>query len=296
MNSQILITGRNSYIGTYLKTYLAGNDSCIIDMISLRNEEWKDVDFGKYDVIFHAAGIAHADMPKRNSSEYNHIKQLYNSVNCDLTIEIAKKAKREGVKHFIFMSSIIVYGDSARVGSKKVISEATEPCPSSFYGESKLQAEEGILSLQTENFHVAVIRSPMVYGKGSKGNYARLSKISRLCPIFPDIDNERSMIHIDNLCELVRLLISESAYGIYCPQNREYVKTARLVELVAKLYGMRIYRVKTFNILIRLLGKHFEFINKIFGNLVYDKELSNYHNYDYCIRNFEESVRLTEGK
>ena len=132
-------------------------------------------------------------------------EDLYYRVNRDLAIEVAKKAKAEGVKQFVFMSSIIVYGDSS--SNRRVITRETVPTPSNDYGRSKLQAEQGITPLESDSFKVVILRSPMVYGKGSKGNYSKLAKLAKKLSIFPDIDNERSMIHIDNLCEFVRLMI-----------------------------------------------------------------------------------------
>src|SRR5699024_12036773 len=123
----------------------------------------------------------------------------YYEVNRDLTIETAKKVKSEGVKQFIFLSIIIVYGEN--IDNKGIITKDTLPEPSNFYGNSKLQAEKGIEPLDDSDFNVAILRPPMIYGKGSKGNYPKLSKAAQKLPIFPDMDNQRSMLHIDNLSE-----------------------------------------------------------------------------------------------
>lgn len=164
-----------------------------------------------YDVVFHVAGIAHVSSDPK-------MEDLYYKVNRDLTIETAKKAKAEGVKQFIFMSSIIVYGDSS--SSKRVIDANTVPAPSNFYGNSKLQAEQGIKDLEADNFKIVVLRPPMIYGKGSKGNYPRLANISTKLPVFPDIDNERSMLHIDNLCEFIKVMIDYEEAGLFFPRTR----------------------------------------------------------------------------
>lgn len=128
--------------------------------------------------MFHAAGIAHVSSDPK-------MEEIYYNVNCDLTIETAKKAKADGVKQFIFMSSIIVYGDSN--GKKIVIDENTIPMPSNFYGNSKLQAEKGLKPLGSDNFKVAILRPPMIYGKGSKGNYPKLAKVAQKLPFFPTL-------------------------------------------------------------------------------------------------------------
>src|SRR5690606_3154181 len=105
---------------------------------------------------------------------------------------------------------------------------------------SKLEAEHGILPLKDKNFKIAIIRAPMIYGKDSKGNYPKLAKIAKKIPVFPDYENKRSMIHIDNLCEFIRLLVDYVECGIFFPQNDNYVKTSDMVRLIAKVHGNKI--------------------------------------------------------
>lgn len=282
---KILVTGTNSYIGNSLSSWLARypDDYCI-DTISLRGGSWKTKTFSDYDVVFHVAGIAHV------SSDPN-MEEEYYKVNRDLTIETAEKAKRDGVKQFIFMSSIIVYGDSS--SNKRVIDRNTKPNPSNFYGDSKLQAEKGILPLDDDKFKVAVIRPPMIYGKNSKGNYPKLSKAAQKLPFFPDVDNQRSMLHIDNLCEFIRLIIIYIENGCFFPQNSEYVKTSEMVKLIAEKHGRKIRLTKFFNPILKVMNKRVETIDKVFGNLTYEKGLSQYKE-NYWVRNFEETIELTE--
>lgn len=282
---KILITGLNSYVGKSLAKWLANYpDRYSVDSISLRNDSWKEQDFSIYDVVFHVAGIAHV------SSDPN-MEEMYYKVNRDLTIETAEKAKAEGVKQFIFMSSIIVYGDSTT--DKRVIDKNTIPTPSNFYGNSKLQAEKGIKPLENENFKVVIIRPPMIYGKGSKGNYPKLAKAAQKLPIFPDIDNQRSMLHIDNLCEFIKLMIDNEENGLFFPQNREYVKTSEMINLIAEVYGKKVKLTRLFNPLLKVMGMKLGIINKVFGNLVYEKDISRYKE-DYQIRDLKKSLELSE--
>lgn len=279
---KILITGKNSYIGTSVKNWLLKTpDQYEVDTIDLRNPEWVNEDFSRYDVIFHVAGIAHVSRKKR-------MKDLYFKVNTSLTIDVATKAKVDGVRQFIFMSSIIVYGSK-----NKVIDENTLPNPDNFYGESKLLAEKGLLGLESTNFKVAIIRPPMIYGRGSKGNYRRLSKFARVFPVFPDFLNQRSMLFIDNLSELIKLVIDFSSSGTFFPQNSEFLCTSKLVKEISKISNKRIVLVKFFNPLINALLITSIF-SKIFGDLIYKIDLSKYDKMDYQIINFEDSVRLTE--
>jgi UDP-glucose 4-epimerase len=283
---KILITGVNSYVGNNLKNWLLKDPiNYVVDTISLRSEKWKDKDFSSYDSIVHVAGIAHV------STDPN-LEELYYKVNRDLTIEVAKKAKKDGVKQFIFLSSIIVYGNSDLNGG--VITKDTIPKPSNFYGESKLQAEKGINELQSENFKIVILRPPMIYGKGSKGNYPRLAKMARIIPIFPNIDNKRSMLHIDILSEFLKLMIDNEEQGLFFPQNKEYVKTSDLVKTIAEVHEHKIFFTKLFNPIIFILIKKIGFIKKVFGNLVYEKSMSKYGKGNYRIVDLKKSIELTE--
>lgn len=279
---KILITGKNSFVGTSFITWLDQYpEKYTIDSVSLRDDSWRELDFSRYDVVLHVAGIAHVSSSPK-------MKELYYKVNCDLTIETAKKAKSEGVKQFIFISSIKVYGDSVTEIDKDTI-----PNPSDYYGSSKLKAEEGIKPLEDNNFIISIIRPPMIYGKNSKGNYPKLARAAQKLPIFPNIDNQRSMIHIDNLCEFIRLIIDNRESGTFYPQNREYVKTSEMVKIIAEVYGKKIRLTKLFNPLIILTVKKIDVINKMFGNLVYKKDMSNYK-INYQIRELSETIELTE--
>jgi len=281
----ILITGKNSYIGTSLENWLMREpEKYKVDTVDMKDGSWKEKDFGSYDVVFHVAGIAHVSSDPK-------MEDLYYKVNRDLTIETAEKAKAEGVKQFVFMSSIIVYGDSS--SSKRVIDRSTVPTPSNFYGNSKLQAEEGIKHLESDDFKIVILRPPMIYGKGSKGNYPRLANMAKKIPIFPDIDNERSMLHIDNLCEFIKVMIDHEESGLYFPQNKEYVKTSELVKTIADVYGKKIWMISWMNWMIRLMFR-VGIVNKVFGNLVYEKSMSDYDKANYRIRDFRESIKLTE--
>ena len=282
---RVLITGKNSYVGTNVEKWLMKEpDKYYVESISVRGEEWKSFDFSTFDVVLHVAGIAHV-------STKNKMKELYFKVNRDLTIKIAEKAKLEGIKQFIFMSSIIVYGDVSN--NKGYIYDNTIPKPNNFYGESKLQAENSIKNLESQQFKIVIIRPPMIYGKNSKGNYKELSKLAKKMKIFPNVKNSRSMIHIDNLCEFIKLVIVDERFGLCLPQNKEYISTSELVHLIAKMSGKKIILTEIFNPIIKFLN--FGIIKKVFGDLMYDKSLSNSEKgLNYQIRDFEESIMLSE--
>lgn len=284
---KILITGTNSYIGSSFESWCSQfPDQYSIESIDMKTDSWKELSFKSYDAIFHVAGIAHV------SSDPN-LEALYYKVNRDLTIDVAKKAKSEGVKQFIFMSSIIVYGDSSVLNKKRVITVNTKPEPANFYGNSKLQAEEGIFKLQSTNFNVLALRPPMIYGKGSKGNYPKLAKMAQKLPIFPNVNNERSMLHIDNLCEFIRIVIENNEQGLFYPQNSEYVNTSELVKMISEIHGKNMILTKLFNPLLTLMGTKVGAVNKAFGSLVYEKSMSEYKE-NYRVRDLRASIVETE--
>lgn len=284
---RILITGANSYIGTSFEKWLSQwPKKYSIDTIDMVDGSWKTKDFSGYDTVFHVAGIAHVTTDPK-------MEDLYYQVNRDLTIETARKAKRDGVKQFVFMSSIIVYGDSSNINRKRVITRETIPQPANFYGKSKLQAEEGIQPLESEEFKIVVLRPPMVYGKGSKGNYPRLAQYARKLPVFPKVDNQRSMLYINNLCEFIRLLVEEEEHGLFFPQNGECVSTSEMVRLIAQIHGKNIRCTRVFNPALRIMGSFVKTINKAFGNLVYEKSMSEYKN-NYRICDLSESIIESE--
>lgn len=292
----ILITGKGSYIGESVKTYAAENyPNLKIDTIDMIDGTWRKADFSKYDCVYHVAGIAHADVGKVSDV----IKEKYYAVNTDLAIETAKKAKAEGVKQFIFMSSMIIYGESAPYGKEKVIDRYTEPHPDNFYGDSKWQADKGVRALADERFKVAVLRPPMIYGKGSKGNYLTLSKIAKKIPLFPNVNNERSMLFIDNLCEFLCNLFMAGEEGVYFPQNSEYSSTGNIVKYIKKATDRKPMLVNNMSLFVKMLsvmqGRVGKIVNKAFGSIAYDRELSNY-SFEYSFIPLEESIFRTEDQ
>ena len=288
---KILITGANSYIGTSFEKYLKqfGNEYSV-DTIDMVDGSWREKSFAGYHVVYHVAGIAHSDSGKISKEK----AELYYRVNRDLTVATAEKAKEDGVKQFIFMSSAIVYGNSAPIGKQKMITKDTPVSPANSYGDSKVQAENGIRPLQNESFNVVILRPPMIYGKGSKGNYPILAKFAKKLPLFPYVKNERSMLYIENLCEFVRLMIDNEESGTFFPQNAEYANTSEMVKMIAAAHGKKIHFVKGFGWVLKFLGLFTGLVNKAFGSLTYDKDMSEYCEI-YQLIDSQESIFRTEN-
>lgn len=296
---KVLITGAGSYIGESFKKYAEEHYSALdIETLDMLDPDWKEKDFSEFDIVYHVAGLAHADV----GSVDDDTKAKYYAVNTDLAVDVCKKAKSEGVKEFVFMSSMIVYGDSAPYGKDKIIDEHTVPKAANFYGDSKLQADVAVRSFADDSFKVLVIRPPMIYGKGSKGNYPTLAKLAKKLPVFPYVDNKRSMLHIDNLCEFLCqiMLVSDIKENatVFMPQNAEWTKTSDMVEKIADISGKKIRILKIFRPAVfigsKMPGKIGGLVNKAFGNSCYEHGLSDYEGIKYQTTSLSESVAKTE--
>lgn len=267
---KILITGADSYIGTsFEKWVLKWPDEYAVDTLDMIGDLWKEKSFAGYDAVFHVAGIAHVKETKKN-------EELYYKVNRDLAIETAQKAKKDGVKHFVFLSSMSVYGLETGV-----ITRETAPNPKSNYGKSKLQAEEGIITFAGPDFNITILRPPMVYGDGCKGNYQTLVKLAQKLIVCPNYINKRSMIHIDNLSMFVKAIIDTQSDGTYYPQNRKYVCTCDMIKKIASDNGRKIRMTRILNPAVYILKACTTIGKKAFGDLIY-KEMEAM-DYSYCV-------------
>lgn len=287
---RVLAAGRNSYIGSSFVRYAQTQhgETLVVDAVGMRDGGWREKDFAGYDAVVYAAGIAHADVEHVTEEQ----KQEYYRVNTDLTLEVARKAREAGVGQFVFLSSMIVYG------GQEYVTRETQPRPENFYGDSKWQADQGVRALAGECFRVAVLRLPMVYGAGSRGNYPVLAGMAGKLPAFPRVRNRRSMLYIENLCEFLCGLVQDGRGGVFFPQNREWVCTGRLVGEIAKCRGHRIW-VTPLLAPFAAAGKHLpgkagKLCRKAFGDSCYDLEMSEAE-WDYRVVDFGESVRRTEA-
>lgn len=288
---KLLITGAGSYVGVSVARYLSRwPERYSVDTVDMIGEGWKTADFSGFDAVLHVAGIVHQKDSKNDPAQ----KALYERVNTRLAIETAQKAKAEGVKQFLFMSSASVYGLDAPVGKIVTITADTPLRPKDNYGISKAKAEEGLQVLADDSFKLAILRPPMIYGKGCKGNYQTMAKLAKKLPVFPWVDNRRSMLYIENLAEFIRLLLEDEAEGVFCPQNNEYVNTSDMVNLIAHANGKGILLVKGLTWALKLLHPVTDIADKAFGSLCYDFAISAYPK-NYCVKSFEESVLETEA-
>ena len=288
---KILITGANSYVGQSVENHLKNwPEAYRVDTLDMIGESWREFSFQGYDAVFHVAGIVHQEKTKNDPAQ----AELYDRVNVRLAVEAAQKAKSEGVKQFVFMSSASVYGLSAPIGKVVMITKDTPLKPVDHYGISKAKAEEELNRLKGEGFCLTILRPPMIYGKGCKGNYQTMAKLAKKLPVFPYVRNQRSMLYMENLAEFVRMVIDDEAEGVYCPQNKEYTNTSDMVNLIAHANGKGILMIHGFAWALKILSRFTGIVDKAFGSLCYDFELSRYPK-DYCVKTLEESILETES-
>lgn len=281
---KILIIGQNSYLGKSFANHLKNHDLPYeVSAISAKSGEWENFDFSGYDSVVMFSGIAHRKEKKGD-------EQLYFCTNADLAEKLCKRAKASGgVKQFVYLSSMSVYGISTGI-----ITKNTPEKPATLYGKSKLSGEKLIFAMQSDDFAVCAVRAPMVYGANCTGNYKRLSALTKKLPFVPDFENKRSMIYVENLCEHLRILCENRFGGVFCPQNSEYVGTTALMSEIAKCSGKNIVKTKLFNPLIKLFVRVVPTVNKMFGSLMYEKSMSQIEGCDYNIVGFEQSIALSE--
>ena len=288
---KILVIGEKSFVGDSFIEYIRKNytDDYIVNNVSSLQDAWKEVDFGGYDAVYNVAGLAHVRAKK-------NMEELYYRVNRDMPVEICKKAKKDGCKQFVHMSSMIIYGEMSRVGVTNVIRDPSKTAPTNFYGDSKLQADRLLSQLAAEDFKVAIIRPPLIYSQNARDNFPRLMKLAKKLPFFPSLKNEQSMLYVYNLAELIRLIIEHHDGGFFYPQNREYTSTSAMVKSFADHFGNKMAVVGIFNPFLKLASFFVPFVNKAFGNLCYDTSLSGHYDWAYCKYSLEDSIRRTAKK
>ncbi|MGE6513580.1 NAD-dependent epimerase/dehydratase family protein [Lysinibacillus sphaericus] len=276
----VTITGENGYISNEIATWLRFTDKQMnLQLISVRGKIKIPINT---DVLIHTAAIVH--------KKENHYQESdYFKINTDLTIELAKKAKDQGVKHFVFFSTMAVYGvEQGEINQSSLLQ------PKTFYGKSKLAAEQALQSIEDESFTISIVRPPMIYGPNCPGNYKLLRKLAIKTPIFPYVQNQRSMLYIDNLCEFIYQLIINKDAGVFHPQDHTYINTAKMVLEISKQHKRHIILSKISGLVIIKFFSDFTLVNKVFGNLTYAKNISKYRDNSYQRSDFKESIQKTE--
>lgn len=272
---KILVTGGNGFIGSALIKHFANMpETQVVGMVRSSNyiSPKADVEFrvgemvslnrsfvdmSDIDVVIHTAGRAHIldTQSKGKTDAFRH-------VNTDATIELAKFAAASGVKRFVFLSSIKVNGENTCLGVPFTINSKENPqCA---YGVSKYQAERGLHEVHHKTgLEITIIRIPLVYGPGVKGNLNTLIKIISLglpLPMASMKSNLRSMIGIDNLLSVISTCTShpKAKNKTFLVSDNHDISTYTLVRLLGKSIGKKPILIKFPVSLISLIAKLFK--------------------------------------
>lgn len=276
MLKKVLITGSNGYLGTcFVNRY---KDMYNFERFSLLSQKLEDIDFNGIDTVLHCAALVHQKTEKSHES--------YNETNVKYPVELAKLAKINRVKKFIFMSTIAVYGEE-----KENLDENTTCYPNTPYGKSKFTAEKELLKLNNHNFKVSVIRPPMVYGENAPGNIDSLVNLVKKVSIIPlgGIRNKRNFISIQNLCHMIDEIITQESSGVFLASDDAPLSTSRLIELIAQNLDKKIYLVKIpfFESVLKTFKPSFH--KRLYGSLEIDNSLTK------NILNLQNPYSVEEG-
>lgn len=285
---RILITGKGSYIGSHIKAYFQ-NAGIEADEADTLGDEWMKADFSLYDTVVHVAAVVHQNA--KNASE-----NLFCKVNTELPLAIAEAAKSRGVSQFIFISTMGVYGKGKTLNAvDSIINRETPTAAVGGYGGSKLQAERLIKEIESDSFRVAIIRPPNVYGPGCRGNYIplfrKLAMLTFFCP-YAYTEIRQSMLYIDNLSELVRLIVVERSSGVYLPQDDVAPCAVEMIRLIRDICGKKTRESKLLGGLVKLFHR-LPLINKIYGGIQYDPAVSDCFDYRYRTVGFTRGMERT---
>jgi UDP-glucose 4-epimerase len=262
----LLITAEHSYIGNAVAAWLKTHSSIRVIQQSLRQHALAQLNWQGIDAVFHVAGIAHLSKKKSMVTQYIQ-------VNRDLAIDVAKKAKASGVKHFIFASTMAIFGKDIPIGRIQPI-QTSKIQPTDIYGQTKYEADIAIQGLASHDFIVTTLRLPMIYGPNAKGNFPKLEAIAKKMMIIPNINNQRSVLHIDNLARCIHYVMLNPYAGVIYPQDPLYFKTTEFILAYRRLHHLRTLVVPGMTFFIKFLAIVLPFLNKVYGNKYYDVSLN----------------------
>ncbi|WP_407118328.1 NAD-dependent epimerase/dehydratase family protein [Bradyrhizobium sp. LMG 9283] len=246
----VLITGANGFIGRHLAPALLNAGwkvrSAVRSPAGLADEvvigaigpgtDWRVALDGVSAVVHLAARVHHKDE--------EHAVKLYREVNIDGAMNLARQAAKAGVREFIFLSTILVHGRSN--DGRRPFTEEDILTPRGLYGMSKAAAEAGLKMLAHDSaMRITVIRPPLVYGAGAKGNFALLTRALKLrIPLpFAAIRNQRAFLAVQNLSSFILQRLTQpqpgSNFDIFLVADSQQVSTPEFIEHLAIASGKR---------------------------------------------------------
>lgn len=277
--TKILLTGTNSFVGTHFIKYSKFTE---VDEVSLFDKKPEDIEFKGYDVIIHLVAIVHQTIKIP--------EEQYFKVNRDLCVEVAKHAKKAGVKQFVFLSTVKVYGKFIKGYS--YWNEKSTCFPDDSYGKSKYAAELALKELNDKDFTVSIVRTPLVYGEGVKANMLSILKLVKQSHFLPfkGVNNRRSFTSAENLVAFIDRIIEKRASGIFIAMDKDAISTTDLVLMISETLGRKILLFKMPDFVIKLGIK---LLPKFFDRLYGSFEMDN--NETLKILDFEPPVSTREG-
>lgn len=280
----ILVAGAHGFIGSALFEYFRrkslpvigtvrgeGRGKGLVSSPCLSDREAWFALFGDCDVVVHAA----ARVPARGDTPENSLT-AFREINEAGTLNLARQAAAAGVRRFIFLSTVKVNGE--RTADGKLFTETDPPAPEDAYARSKTEAEEGLRSLAaTTGLEVVIIRPPLVYGPGVKGNFAGLMQLVERGWSLPlgAVNNRRSLIGLDNLVDFIDVCVDHPAAGnqTFLVTDGEDLSTTdllrRLGQAMDKPARLIPVPMSVLNFGARLLGKQ-ALAQRLCGNLQVD--------------------------
>lgn len=277
--TKILITGKNSFVGRNLYKYSVYKD---VDEVSLFERRPDEVSFNIYDVVIHLVAIVHQTkkIPEKR----------YFEINTDLCIDTAIQAKQAGVKHFIFLSTVKVYGKF--VMGHGPWTEESECYPDDSYGKSKYEAEKELLKMDSPSFRVSVVRTPLVYGEEVRANMLSIMKLVRFSYILPfkNLRNRRNFTSAENLVAFIDRIIEKRIPGVFIAMDEEAISTSELVKMIADYMNKKLLLFQLPDLLLGAGIKHFP---RIFDRLYGSFEMDNTKTLEKL--DFKPPVPISEG-
>ena len=247
MKKTLMITGASGFIGSnFIERYQEEYNIIPVDLIKERPE---DLNYEGVDCILHLAALVH--------QMKGAPREKYFEVNTELTKRVAESAKKAGVQHFVFYSTVAIYGTHGYFNHNKVLSINSPTNPKTPYAESKLKAENVLLNMENDKFKVAILRPPMVYGENCPGNMKRLEKLVEIFPILPfgNDENKRTIVHVEKLLEITNDITKNNREGIIIPKDEKDASIKEIVKYLIKKKHKKIILIKLPKNVLKILKK-----------------------------------------
>ncbi|RXS43020.1 NAD-dependent epimerase/dehydratase family protein [Idiomarina sp. 29L] len=279
--SKILLTGASGFIGNELFKQLNNNGFGVIGTarqfygdsilaMPLGTKDWSPVLDG-VETVIHCAALAHVPQSKDEA-----FRAKVRVLNVEAPAKLARQAKEHGVKRFIFLSSVKALGESTPPNSP--YNSNSECSPEDLYGKSKRDAELALKKeLEGSATELVIIRPPLVYGPGVKGNFKALMGVAKKnLPLpFASVENKRSLVSLDNLVSLIVTCVKhpEPLNGTFLVSDDHDVSSKELFETLTRTYGkdpkLWPFPVSLMKLSAKMLGKK-AIADRLFGNLQLD--------------------------